>query len=211
MGKEDPRMNQYTDYTDRIGAARGKEIPALTCKQIYKLFDEINNPKEIERIIKLIEEYENVPSNIYGLVKRIWNERRYSNEKSANLSDEWRNAPDCTSPEEWRAFWPVIAEIYTWHMLGLQKYNHDGVTIGLDVMEWHRLGRPKSWSPMIDHFLDLYYKVHSLPEPHVEDTCKKYLSQLITERQRRNPGSIGVIDLKKILDDDKRQNLKSEN
>lgn len=151
---------QYTEAIERLGATRGKEIPQVTIKGIYRLFDEME-AKDIEYIVRLVEKYENVPSNLYGLVDRLWSERKYWKEQKLNNTDDWKADPDNASGAEFSAFMAVMTEILTWHEEKLVERNPDGVIVSMSIVDWKKSGCPKTWSPILDHFLTGYLKMYT--------------------------------------------------
>ena len=148
----------YEHFLDRIAAARGKEIPKVTIAGIYRLFDQMQE-KDIEHITRLIEKYENVPSNLYGLVDRLWSERKYWLDQQTMNTDNWKADPDNASGAEFSAFMAVMTEILTWHDEKLIQRNPEGLTVAMDIHEWKRAGCPKTWSELLDKFLTGYLKM----------------------------------------------------
>lgn len=151
---------QYDEAIERLGAARGKDIPQVTIKGIYRLFDEME-AKDIEHIVKLVEKYENIPANMYGLIDRLWSERKYWKDQKLNNVDDWKADPDNASGKEFSAFFAVLGEIFLWHTEKLVAINPDGITFPMAINEWKVHGCPKTWSPIVDHFLEGYLKVYT--------------------------------------------------
>lgn len=151
---------QYEVAIERLGAARGKDIPQVTIKGIYRLFDEMQ-ADDIDHIVRLVEKYENIPSNLYGLVDRLWSERKYWKDQKLNHAEDWKADPDNASGKEFSAFFAVLGEIFLWHTDKLVESNKEGTTVPMDIAEWKRAGCPKTWSPMVDHFLEGYLKMYT--------------------------------------------------
>lgn len=176
---------QYSDYTDRIAAARGKDIPVTTIKEIFKLFDAIEDKyriRDMEQITTMIETYENVPSNIYGLIKRIRDDIKYRREKDFEKNGNWKADPTCATVEEVAAFFAVLNEIRLWHELNLAKRNPDGLKCSLNIQEWKSAGCPKTWSPLLDHFLQGYLKIYTASPPALENYLNNYNKLLVEKR-----------------------------
>lgn len=79
------------------------------------------------------------------------------------------------------AFFAVLNEIKGWHDRGLAKYNHPSCP-PMDLEHWHRLGRPKTWSPIYDHFIEGLYPNR---DNNFAGFCKKYLATLIDAREKK--------------------------
>lgn len=151
---------QYDEAIEHLCAAKGKDIPQVTIKGIYRLFDEMD-AKDIDYIVRLVEKYENIPSNMYGLIDRLWSERKYWKEQKLNNTDDWKADPDNASGKEFSAFFAVLNEIFLWHTEKLVQSNPEGVTVPMDISEWKRSGCPKTWSPIVDNFLTGYLKMYT--------------------------------------------------
>lgn len=177
---------QYTEAIERLGATRGKEIPQVTIKGIYRLFDEME-AKDIEYIVRLVEKYENVPSNLYGLVDRLWSERKYWKEQKLNATDDWKADPDNASGAEFSAFMAVMTEILVWHEEKLVERNPEGVTVAMSIVDWKKAGCPKTWSPILDDFLIGYLNTYtaSTGSKVLFDFMIKYTKTLHNARLKR--------------------------
>lgn len=177
---------QYTEAIERLGATRGKEIPQVTIKGIYRLFDEME-ANDVEYIVRLVEKYENVPSNLYGLVDRLWSERKYWKEQNLNNTDDWKADPDNASGKEFSAFMAVMTEILIWHEEKLVERNAEGVTVAMSIVDWKKLGCPKTWSPLLDMFLTAYLKMYTASSDcgGLLDYMIKFKNNIYDERMKR--------------------------
>jgi hypothetical protein len=176
---------QYSDYTDRIAAVRGKDIPVTTIKEIFKLFDAIEDKyriRDMEQITTMIETYENVPSNIYGLIKRIRDDIKYRRDQALEHNENWKADPTCANSKEFAAFFAVLGEIMLWHELKLVQSNPDGIMSALNIQEWKSAGCPKTWSPLLDHFLQGYLKIYTASPPALENYLNNYNKLLVEKR-----------------------------
>lgn len=188
----DFETTRWMALIERLAAARGRDIPPATIKGIYRLFDEMG-AKQAESITSLIEEFENVPSNLVGCVKKIWSERKYRLEQEQLYRDKWKAEEGCTTSEEWKWYFAIITEIFDWHYKKLVKRNSEGLTAPIDILEWKRLGCPKTWCPIHDHFFEGFLKAHNLPGKKCEEFLKKYYEILISERNKRLTTNKGEI------------------
>ena len=179
---------QYSEITDRIAAARGKDIPAGTLKEIFKLFDAIEDRyrvKDCEQIASMIEAYENVPQNIFGLIKRIRDDLKYRRDQALEHNENWKADPANASGKEFSAFFAVLGEIFLWHELKLAEKNPDGLYAALDIQEWKSAGCPKTWSPILDHFLQGYAKIYTVAPPALEEYLINYKKILVEKRLKK--------------------------
>lgn len=176
----------YDHFLDRIAAARGKDIPQVTIKGIYRLFDQMQD-RDIEHITRLIEKYENVPSNLYGLVDRLWSERKYWLDQQTMNADDWKADPDNASGAEFSAFMAVMTEILAWHEEKLVERNPEGVTVAMSIVDWKKAGCPKTWSPILDNFLIGYLNTYtaSTGSKVLFDFMIKYTKTLHNARLKR--------------------------
>lgn len=182
----------------RLAAARGKDIPMPTVEGLDRLFREMG-PEHAEKVVAMIEEFENVPSNLVGIVKKIWRERKARIASETLQKAEWNvESDEYTTPEEWKLFFAIQEEILLWHSLGLEKYNHEGLTVACDVLEWKRLGCPKTWSPLLDSFLVGFLKVHTGSGKICENYLRTFLKMLqdnrVTKTHERNLSSRSAKD-----------------
>ena len=136
-----------------------------------------------ESIVSTIEEYDNVPSNLYGVIKKIWREKKARQDNEYLWKNKWVNTDEgTTTPGEWSVYFSILTEVSLWHSMNLVKKNSDGITVPCDILEWKRLGCPKTWSPILDHFFEGFLKVHSQPGMACESFMKTYLMLLQKKR-----------------------------
>lgn len=90
------------------------------------------------------------PGTINEALDRVREARalKVRHEPPAQTADEY------TDKREWELAAAITGEILTWHRLGLvdaQRQEFDGT---MDAEEWVRAGKPKTWSPMVDHYFE---------------------------------------------------------
>jgi hypothetical protein len=172
----------FESLITRLTSARGKALAMPTVEGLIKLFEEMGE-KNAETIVATIEEFPNVPSNLFGFVKKMWREQKARIESENLWRDKWVSKnEDTTTPGEWNAYFEILTEVTLWHHMGLVKQNPDGITVSCNILEWKRLGCPKTWSPILDHFFEGFLKIHSQPGMACESFMRTYLMLLQNKR-----------------------------
>jgi hypothetical protein len=69
-----------------------------------------------------------------------------------------------------------------WHELKLVQSNPDGIMSALNIQEWKSAGCPKTWSPLLDHFLQGYLKIYTASPPALENYLNNYNKLLVEKR-----------------------------
>lgn len=175
---------RWMPLIERLAGARGKDIPPVTIKGLNKIFDEMG-AKQAELTVSMIEKYENLPSNLLGHIKNIWDELKRRKEHDHLNLNKWKAEEGCTNSDEWDWYFKIIVEIFDWHTKRLVKYNHEGLTGPITITEWKKLGCPKSWCPIHDHFFEGYLRAHDLPGSGCLDYLKQYYTLLVENRKKR--------------------------
>jgi len=175
----------FDDLILRLAVCRGKDIPTTTSDALKKMFSEMGQ-NHAERIVSVIEEFDNIPSNIIGVVKKLWRERKSHIASQTLKNENWStNSDEYVQPEEWRLFFAIHEEIMVWHRLRYVEYNNDGLRVPCDVLEWKRMGCPKTWSPLLDSFLEGFLRMHSASGKNCENFLRGFLIQLQNLRKEK--------------------------
>lgn len=101
---------------------------------------------------------------------------RDSEYKTQNVADKDSAIPNCVS-----AYFAVVDEIWNWHTSKLVEYNHDGCK-PMTLEEWDIGGRPKTWSPILDHFTAGLFENRF---EGFEKFCRDYVAKLRVKRLKR--------------------------
>lgn len=168
-----------------IAACLGKDLNTRTAESIQSLLVDMgwDNAKSV---VKDLTHREHIPSNLYGTILGIWESRKVQQQQAHLWKQKWTADQDCATPGEWTAFWKVMGEILRWHQMGLVSSNPDGITTPLTADEYHKAKCPKSWSPIVDHFLTGYYP--AMLADVLEDYLTKYHAHLVEARLKKTVG-----------------------
>jgi hypothetical protein len=160
-----------------LAAAKGRDLPQVISVAIEDMFSEMGYSLA-KRIVDDITTTDHCPSNIVGAIRRRWIDEKARRAEELSRKQKWEaESKEACSTEEWQTFWEICHMILTLHQQKRVAYNHDGVTTGLSIDEWVDVGRPLSWSPALDHFLQGYeraYKLDMQKPGAVVDYLKKY-------------------------------------
>jgi hypothetical protein len=191
----------FEDLINRLAAARAKDLTIVTVEGLNKLFEEMGE-KNAESIVSTLEEFDNVPSNLYGVIKKMWREKKARQDNEHLWKDKWVNKDEgTTTPGEWSAYFAILTEVSLWHSMDLIKKNPNGITIPCDILEWKRLGCPKTWSPILDHFFEGFLKTHSQSGMACESFMKTYLMLLQKKRMSDHSDTSQDIHMKTRVGD----------
>lgn len=139
-----------------ISYCKATGIASGTANAIKELLKEMGWDNAF-KAVKQLTSRDSLPSNIYGALQGIYREIKTAAESEHLWKNSWKSDPDCTTPQEWAAFWGFMTELMLWHRLKLVQSNPNGVTTPADIITYKRAGMPKTWSPILDHFLEGFY------------------------------------------------------
>lgn len=121
-----------------------------------------------EMIVRDIEHLEKIPANIYAAADNAARIVIEENQKNLYSRERWQALELCTSPDEFQLFFKIIALIIKIHADDLlPRNNAETVFVGPDLEAWVQMGRPQTWSPLVDQFLpgfEKLYKTNTLEE-----------------------------------------------
>jgi hypothetical protein len=176
---------RWMHLIERLSGARGKDIPAPTIKRLYQLFDEMG-AKDAEYVTSVLEDYQNLPSNVAGEVKNIWKSIKGRRDNEQLWRETWQAAnEECTTGEEYHWFFMIVTEVLGWHSKKMVQKNETGLSVPVGILEWKKMGCPKTWCPILDHFLEGFLRAHSLPGKGCEEFLRKYYQMLLEQRNKR--------------------------
>lgn len=171
-------MDDWDKLFSELAAARGRDLPLPLTRQLATIFDEAGE-RNAKTIVNQLVSMDSLPTNLYGAVRSRWIEMKRNSEYETLRKDKWQSeSSENTNAAEWTLYWQIIEEIMLWHQCGLAETNKNAAPISYDIDEWLNAGKPKTWSPILDHFLDGYalgYKA-DLKTP---GSLTKYLEQYL--------------------------------
>lgn len=149
---------------------RGRELIEMVKNYLIGFFEKIGEPKT-RTIINKLKQYETIPQNIVGCIEKLNGEIRNTFEAQQYKP---KNRDDLGDPETAGLFGEMMAIIFSLHKGGVAQYNHDNPCGIMDLDEWIIMGRPESWSPLIDTWL-LGYEAACISETSQHGAVKKYM------------------------------------
>lgn len=179
-----------TNALSRIVIARGRELPELHANKLAEIFSVIGMVKT-KIVADRIEGLSSIPQNIIGEVNKIIADIRAEEQER----EAWKAArrDNLGTDPEHEQIGIFNTELMTWHRSGLVQKNPEGITVPMSVEEYIKAGRPKTWSPIIDHWMQGYevaYKLDLQTEGALLDYLMRYnrtlqdrRKQLLQERQ----------------------------
>lgn len=133
-----------------IISMRGRELPAITADAIIAFFLKIGE-KDSRRIVSRISGFENIPSNILGIIKK--EHGNIMAEEREKTSWKERHDEGMGTNSECSALMLFNQELFLWHQLELVERNTEGFSGSVDIDTYIKMERPKTWSPILDHWL----------------------------------------------------------
>jgi hypothetical protein len=176
--------DDYRGLLREIAACMGRDLSKMAGETLENFFREIGWEYSLI-VVQEITSREHVPTNIYGLAKNIYREKKTHAENKHLWKENWVSKEDCTTPQEWEYFWKILGEILTWHELHLVETNEFGATTPIPIEVYKKAGNPQSWSPVVDHLLSGYYS--AMIGNLLGDYLERYYAQLVKSRKERLP------------------------
>jgi hypothetical protein len=144
-----------TELCAKIALMRERELPELVDRGIRDLFAKIGERKSRE-IIRRLQEQPKIPQNISGMI-----EKEIATIEAEAEKNSWKKTVEgAGSSEEFRAMMEFLSELTEWHRQGLVATDPLGSTTPMSIDEWAAFGRPKTWSPIVDHWLAGFEKAY---------------------------------------------------
>lgn len=170
--------NDFTALLNRLESAQGKALTDVQKRRICELLVPLSATRA-SLIVSDIERMENVPKNIVAVVLNAVDRLKENDSSKAFNTTTWQAKELCTSTAEFETFFSILRLIMNIHEEKLIERNLDPAPCTtLDM--WIEMGRPKSWSPIVDHFLSGFEKVYKSDTACLE-FMKRY-QQSLTER-----------------------------
>lgn len=171
----------YEKLINELAAAKGRDFPVMIVEALTELFTDMG-PKQAKRIVNEITLSDSAPSNIVGAVKRRWIEEKRLRDEKLEQREKWNaESKEACSKEEWKHFFHFLHLLSEAHRMRLVKTNEFGVTTPLSIDDYVSVGRPETWSPILDHFLIGYetaYKLDLSKPGAVKEFLERYNLQL---------------------------------
>jgi hypothetical protein len=172
------------DALTKIELMRGRALPDIVAPELVKMFDGAGRYKTAA-VLNRLRSYESIPQNIIGCCEKILWELNNQQETEGYKYKDRNDFGDKKTLESLAIF---LVELEFWHKNGLAEYNHKGLTTGIDINQWIEAGRPKTWSPILDHWLNGFVKAHE--EEKINPGAilafeMEYNTMLIAERIKR--------------------------
>lgn len=187
----DSSLPEFTRLMEKIIMNAGRNIPEKIEEGIRKLLIAESVPvQHCRKVVTALSQRENLPTNLYGLIDSLLMSYKRDDDKQLESRESWSiSENDMCAPGEFSLYWEIHKEIMLWHKIGLVQTNHDSICfsanyIPQNIDEW--VANPiKTWSPLLDHYLEGLGKVTNLDWPHRKAFYEKYLSMLQAERVKR--------------------------
>jgi hypothetical protein len=174
-----------TNLIAQIVVLRGRELPTIQDEGLRSIFDSSGKSVALQAV-KRLSDMPTLPSNIIGAIKREIS----GIEGEIRERQEWRlkSRDAATSTKECQELMAFLQELSIWHQIGLVERNDNGISIPMSIDEYIYAGRPKTWSPIIDHWLQGFEAAYRLEQEKpgaLIDFYKGYTKNLIEERRKR--------------------------
>lgn len=178
----------YQTALNEIAVARGKNITFEQGGAVVALLSRISW-RDAKQIVRELTRMPSIPPNLYGIIRERVEEVEREAKKQLEWRDKWTANEDCLTKEE--QFWhsQILAEMKIWYDSGLVGKNPPPYCEPCSIEEWIRLGKPRNFSPIIDHMLagsiEPYQKTIAGNKTALRDYFARYLSTLKTRREER--------------------------
>jgi hypothetical protein len=165
VGEQQEQTGDQIDVDDCVGrleAASPSAIRERAKVEICRVL-RAETPADAKKAVDLYCEELRPSHNPAAYLRAKIGEFKRERAKALLSQKKWKAPPDCVTPEEWESGAAVISEIMAHHRAGKAKSNPRGIGVsdikcaeGQFVTEWDRLGRPATWSPLLDWWLSGY-------------------------------------------------------
>lgn len=193
------RQGSYDDLMRQIGYCVSRDIPVKTGEAIRAELENAGWPVA-RAVTEAIRRANSIPTNLFGYVTRLIEENRarlanhYSSQPDGENKDgEYTPADPAQQKRSFmvsRLMFEIIGEVQLHHDAGLAHRQETTLRDPYpDVVEWDRMGRPKTWSPLVDALFAGYYRAMRL-----DKTCEALLDFMLRfkrtlwERRMRHLG-----------------------
>lgn len=160
----------------RLESAVGKPMSDVQNRRLCELLMPLDVHKA-SGIASDIERMENVPKNIVAVVLNAIDRIKENDSAKVFNANTWKAQELCTSTAEFETFFAILRLIMNIHDDDLIERNPVPAPC-TDLDMWIDMGRPKTWSPIVDHFLSGYEKVYKNDTACLE-FMKRYHASLI--------------------------------
>ena len=144
------------NWCDQVSRARERIIPNSTVLDIVNLFSDACGLDDLS-IKRVFEELLDNPAEakfVFSYCQRRRRELLQEKQRAASNRERWEAKRDCVTPNQWSWFFKLLGLTMQMHQRGMYKTDASpGTTDAVDIDEWNRRGRPKTWSPVIDNLL----------------------------------------------------------
>lgn len=163
---------------------RGKDFVDMQAKGIAKKFDEIGK-NDTWVIIRRLQAWPKIPDNISGAIDKEYGALKAERREAG----QWRMKKEGLGTSlECSEIGRFNDELTLWHRMGLADTNKNGSTVPMAIEEWIRAGRPATWSPVLDHWLqgfEVAYKQDLQVEGSLLAFLARYNNMLVEQRKER--------------------------
>jgi hypothetical protein len=175
----------YESLLEKVLLNSGKKLPDNIVAGIDRLL-KASGLELSRRAVMELGRRDVCPSNVYGFLEtRIYEYKQQEKEEVLSRT-RWKTGDEnCASAVEWSFFFNITSEILLWHTLGIAEYNPQGIAVALSVTDFIKSGYPKTWSPILDHFMAGYCKVSNMEQHTREDFLGEYFAILVAQREKR--------------------------
>jgi hypothetical protein len=148
-----PFTDWLTELLTEIAIMREKELPQIVDAGIRRIFERIGE-KKARIVLRRLRDQPKLPTNIIGALEREIaafegdeRERSWWKSKGENL---------CADNPVLSEVMKFLTELTLWHRQGLIDRTPDGCVVPMSIDDWRTCGRPKTWSPILDHWMHGY-------------------------------------------------------
>jgi hypothetical protein len=178
----------YRPLIEELAAAQGRDIQERTAVKIVDALATVDW-KETNAIVRSISRAPNPPRNIYGAVLDAVEEVGREKAQALEHRQTWAvKDSERLTPGEWQWNQLVLEEIMVWHDMKLATRNVEYCE-PMDIDEWIKAGRPKTWSTILDHYLTgsepAYKRTIGGDALALEKFAEAYYKMLVSERTKR--------------------------
>jgi hypothetical protein len=178
----------YLPLIEDLEAANGRAMNNTTAKKIVDALSTVDW-KEANAIVRSISRAPNPPRNVYGAVLDAVEEVGREKAQALEHRQTWAvKDSDRLTPAEWQWNQLILEEIMVWHDLKLAARNVDHCE-PMDIDEWIQAGRTKTWSTILDHYLQgsepAYKRSVGGDVNALAAFAEAYYKMLVNERMKR--------------------------
>ena len=178
----------YIPLIEDLEAAQGRDMNEQTANKIVAALSKVEW-KQANAIVKSLIRATNPPRNMYGAILDAVEEIYREQEKVIESRETWTSAAkDRLTSAEWEWNFKVLIEIMEWHKCGLVVKNEEHCE-PMDLDQWISADRPKTWSPVLDHYLQgseaAYKRTIAGDTTALAQFAESYYKILVEQREKR--------------------------